>query len=152
MPAPGQLLCCSSVPPPLKEQSRTQSWTREPALDRGSRKHWIKDAGKEVTKMSRGKGGKVLGLSAFPHPPADCPEAITGKQSSSIGWGQGSGGWEWGMKGSLGSFWTGEVREEAGWEPGDLVLVAAVKSSGRHLAQASAPLWPLTHPVSLPLL
>ena len=47
-----------------------------------------------MTKMSRGKGGKVLRLFAFPHPPADCPEAITGKQSSSIGWGQGSGGWE----------------------------------------------------------
>ena len=42
--------------------------------------------------MSRGKGGKVLGLSAFPRPPADCLVAVIGKQSSSIRWGQGRRG------------------------------------------------------------
>ena len=84
--------------------------------------------------MSRGKGGKVLGLSAFPPPPAGC------SQGSSVHPSDGARGVGVRHEGKTGVILNWEVREEAGWEPGDLVLVAAVKSSGRHLAQASAPL------------
>lgn len=75
--------------------------------------------GKEVTKMSRGKGGKVLGLSAFPPPPAGCSQGSSvhpsdgargvgvrheGKTGVILNWGsqRGSrvGAWRFGAGGS----------------------------------------------------
>lgn len=60
LPGPDRLLWGSSVPPPLRKQSRAQSWAQEPGLDGGSLKHWIREAGKEEVEMSREQRGRPL--------------------------------------------------------------------------------------------